>query len=427
MAKIKGVKARVILDSRGNPTVETDLFLEDGSFGRAAVPSGASTGRFEAVELRDGGKEFWGKGVERAVENVNLVIAPKVIGKEADDQAGIDRLMIELDGTPNKGNLGANAILSVSMALARAAACSHRLPLYRYLGGAGANLLPVPFMNVLNGGLHADNNLDIQEFMIVPAGATSFSEGYRIAAEVFQTLKKVLKEKGHATSVGDEGGFAPDVASNREGIELIVLAVEKAGYQPGKEVSLALDSAASSFYEDGKYRFEGKKVTSEKMVSYYQELVSAYPIVSIEDGLAEDDWEGWIALTAELGSKIQLVGDDIFVTNQRRLKEGIKKKVANSILIKLNQIGTVTETLETIEIAKNAHYTSVISHRSGETEDTFIADLAVATGTGQIKSGSLSRTERLAKYNQLLRIEEELGTSARYAGDIFNKQHSSGK
>jgi enolase len=415
MAKIKGVKARQILDSRGNPTVEADLFLENGFWGRAAVPSGASTGKFEAVELRDGGKKFSGKGVSKAVENVNLVIAPKIIGKEADDQAGIDRLMIELDGTPNKGNLGANSILAVSMALARAAAASHNLPLYRYLGGAGANILPVPLMNVINGGMHADNNLDIQEFMIVPAGAPSFSEGYRMAAEVFQTLKKVLKEKGCSTSVGDEGGFAPTVNSNREGIELILTAIQKAGYKPGKDISLALDCAASSFYEDGSYVFEKKKVGAEKMIAYYRELVSDYPIISIEDGLAEDDWDGWTKLTVALGDKIQLIGDDLFVTNKVRLEEGIAKKAANSILIKLNQIGSVTETLLTIETAGKAGYTSVISHRSGETEDTFIADLAVAIGAGQLKTGSLSRTERLAKYNQLLRIEEELGRAARYA------------
>ena len=415
MAKIKGVKARQILDSRGNPTVEADLFLENGFWGRAAVPSGASTGKFEAVELRDSGKRFSGKGVSKAVENVNLSIASKIIGKEADDQAGIDQLMIELDGTPNKGNLGANSILAVSMALARAAAASHNLLLYRYLGGAGANILPVPLMNVINGGLHADNNLDIQEFMIVPNGAPSFSEGYRMAAEVFQTLKKVLKEKGCSTSVGDEGGFAPTINSNREGIELILAAIQKAGYRPGKDMSLALDTAASSFYEDGFYTFEKKKVRSDKMVAYYQELVAEYPIISIEDGLAEEDWEGWIKLTAVLGSRIQLIGDDIFVTNKTRLEEGIARKAANSILIKLNQIGSVTETLLTIETARNAGYTSVISHRSGETEDTFIADLAVATGAGQFKSGSLSRTERLAKYNQLLRIEEELGPAARYA------------
>lgn len=415
MAKIKGVKARQILDSRGNPTVEADLFLENGFWGRAAVPSGASTGKFEAVELRDGGKKFTGKGVSKAVENVNLVIAAKIIGKEADDQAGIDQLMIELDGTPNKSVLGANSILAVSMALARAAAASHNLPLYRYIGGAGANILPVPMMNVINGGLHADNNLDIQEFMIMPAGAPSFSEGYRMAAEVFQTLKKVLKEKGYSTSVGDEGGFAPNVGSNREGIELILSAIEKAGYKPGKDIFLALDTAASSLYEDGSYTFEKKKIGADKIIAYYQELVSAYPVISIEDGLAEEDWDGWIKLTAALGKKVQIVGDDLFVTNKTRLQEGIAKKAANSILIKLNQIGTVTETLLTIETARNAGYTAVVSHRSGETEDTFIADLVVATGSGQIKTGSLSRTERLAKYNQLLRIEEELGTAARYA------------
>ncbi len=416
MAKIKGVKARMILDSRGRPTVEAEVFLDDGSWARAAVPSGASTGKYEAVELRDGGKKFGGKGVAKAVENVNLVIAPKVIGKDADDQEGIDRLMIEIDGTKNKGNLGANSILSVSMAVARAAAVSHNLPLYQYLGGIGARLLPVPLMNVINGGLHADNNLDIQEFMIVPAGADSFSEGYRMAAEVFQVLKEVLKEKGYFTGVGDEGGFAPNVKNNREGVELILAAIEKAGYKAGKEIFLALDTAASSLFEDGKYQFEGKKVSATDIIAYYQKLVDSYPIVSIEDGLAEEDWEGWKELTRALGSKVQLVGDDIFVTQESRLKEGIAKGIANSILIKLNQVGTVTETLKTIETAGKAGYTFVISHRSGETEDTFIADLAVATGAGQIKTGSLSRSERLAKYNQLLRIEEELGSSACYAG-----------
>ncbi|MFH0796844.1 MAG: phosphopyruvate hydratase [Candidatus Omnitrophota bacterium] len=416
MAKIRGVKARMILDSRGSPTVEAEVFLDDGSWARAAVPSGASTGKYEAVELRDGGKKFGGKGVAKAVENVNLAIAPKVIGKDADDQEGIDRLMIEIDGTQNKGRLGANSILSVSMAVVRAAAVSHNLPLYRYLGGIGASLLPVPLMNVINGGMHADNNLDIQEFMIVPAGANSFSEGYRMAAEVFQVLKEVLKEKGYATGVGDEGGFAPNVKNNREGIELILAAIDKAGYQAGKDIFLALDTAASSLFEDGKYQFEGKKVFSNDIIAYYQKLVDDYPIVSIEDGLAEDDWEGWKELTGALGNKVQLIGDDIFVTQESRLKEGIAKKVANSILIKLNQVGTVTETLNTIETARKAGYTFVISHRSGETEDTFIADLAVATGAGQIKTGSLSRSERLAKYNQLLRIEEELGSSARYAG-----------
>jgi len=416
MAKIKGVKARMILDSRGRPTVEAEVFLDDGSWARAAVPSGASTGKYEAVELRDGGKKFGGKGVAKAVENVNLVIAPKVIGKDADDQEGIDRLMIEIDGTKNKGNLGANSILSVSMAVARAAAVSHNLPLYQYLGGIGARLLPVPLMNVINGGLHADNNLDIQEFMIVPAGADSFSEGYRMAAEVFQVLKEVLKEKGYFTGVGDEGGFAPNVKNNREGVELILAAIEKAGYKAGKEIFLALDTAASSLFEDGKYQFEGKKVSATDIIAYYQKLVDSYPIVSIEDGLAEEDWEGWKELTGALGSKVQLVGDDIFVTQESRLKEGIAKGIANSILIKLNQVGTVTETFKTIETAGKAGYTFVISHRSGETEDTFIADLAVATGAGQIKTGSLSRSERLAKYNQLLRIEEELGSSACYAG-----------
>jgi len=405
----------MILDSRGNPTVEAEVYLEDGSFGRAAVPSGASTGVFEAVELRDGGKKFNGKGVARAVENVNLVIGPKVLDYEADDQIGLDRLMIELDGTPNKGKLGANAILSVSMAVARAAADSHGLPLYRYLGGTLANVLPVPMMNIINGGLHADNNLDIQEFMIMPAGAASFSEGYRMAAEIFQTLKKVLHEKGYSTAVGDEGGFAPSVKNNEEGLKLILAAIEKAGYEPGRDVFLALDVAASSLFEKGSYAWEGRKVKFGDLIEFYQKIVKAYPVISIEDGLAEDDWDGWVALTAALGGRIQLVGDDLFVTQAARLRDGIARKAANSILIKLNQVGSVTETLETIETANRASYTSVISHRSGETEDTFIADLAVATGAGQIKTGSLSRSERLAKYNQLLRIEEELGGSAVYA------------
>lgn len=416
MALISEIRARYILDSRGFPTVEAEVALESGDTGRAAVPSGASTGRHEAVELRDGGNEFGGKGVSRAVENVSTVIAPRLVGQEADRQVEIDRLLIELDGTDNKGRLGANAILAVSMAVSRAAAASHRLPLYRYLGGAGATLLPVPLMNVINGGLHADNNLDIQEFMIVPAGACCYSSAYRCAAEVFQALKGVLQARKYSTAVGDEGGFAPDIGSNREGIELIIAAIEKAGYQPGDDVSIALDTAASSLFKDGSYQFDGRLVPAGELIAFYEKICRDFPVVSIEDGLDEEDWEGWGQLTAALGDKVQLVGDDIFVTQASRLRQGIERRVANSILIKLNQVGTVTETLETIATATRAGYTSVISHRSGETEDTYIADLAVATAAGQIKTGSLSRSERLAKYNQLLRIEEELGGAAAYGG-----------
>ncbi len=420
MAKIKEVKAREILDSRGNPTVEVDVILTDGSLGRAAVPSGASTGVAEAVELRDGDKSrYMGKGVLKAVDNVNSVIAKKVKGLDASKQEEIDRLMIELDGTKNKGNLGANAILGVSLAAAKAAAVSKGVSLFKYLGGSKAKLLPVPMMNILNGGSHADNNVDLQEFMIMPAGAKSFAEALRMGAEVFHTLKKVLKNKGYNTSVGDEGGFAPNLKSNEEAVESILEAIEKAGYKAGKEIYLALDPAASEFFEDGKYVFhksDNSSKTPEQMVAFYEDWVKKFPIISIEDGMAEGDWEGWKLLTERLGKKIQLVGDDIFVTNTDYLKKGIKMGVANSILIKVNQIGTLTETLEAIAMAKKANYTAVVSHRSGETEDTTIADIVVATNAGQIKTGSLCRTDRVAKYNQLLRIEEELGNSAGFKG-----------
>lgn len=421
MPKIKSITAREILDSRGNPTVEADVFLHDGSFGRAAVPSGASTGVHEANELRD--KEFhpnryMGKGVLRAVKNVNEVIAPELLGREATDQSGIDRLMCELDGTPNKSKLGANAILAVSMAVCKAAAAATGLPLYRYLGGVDAYVLPVPMMNILNGGSHADNSVDIQEFMIVPHGFKSFSKGLQAGVEVFHHLKKVLHDKGLATSVGDEGGFAPNLGSNIEALKLIEIAITKAGYQPGVQISYALDAAASEFYikEEAVYNLESekKKKTSAEMVDYWVEMCDNYSIVSLEDGLDEDDWDGWELLTSKLKDKIQLVGDDIFVTNVERLQEGIKRGVGNSILIKLNQIGTVSETLDAINLAKKNGYTAVISHRSGETEDTMIADLAVATGVGQIKTGSASRTDRICKYNQLLRIEGELKGNAVY-------------
>ncbi len=416
---IEEIAAREILDSRGNPTVEVEVHTEGGASGRAAVPSGASTGAFEAVELRDGdGSRYGGKGVLKAVENVNSVIAPEIIGFDVTDQLGVDRTLVELDGTPNKGRLGANAILGVSMAVARAAANAVGLPLYQYLGGVNAKVLPVPLLNILNGGVHADNNVDIQEFMIAPVGAPSFAEALRMGAEVYHALKKVLKQKGLSTSVGDEGGFAPYLGSNEEALAVIVEAIEAAGYRPGEEVALALDPAASEFYREGSYVLaaDGAKRSAAEMVEYYAALVDKYPIISIEDGLAEEDWEGWQLLTARLGKKIQLVGDDIFVTNTARLKRGITSGVANSILIKLNQIGTVTETLETVEMARRAGYTVVISHRSGETEDPFIADLAVATNAGQIKTGAPCRTERVAKYNQLLRIEEELGDLAVYGG-----------
>ena len=419
---IAAIRAREILDSRGNPTVEADVQLAGGALGRAAVPSGASTGEHEAVELRDGdAKRYQGKGVQKAVSNVRNVIAPALTGMDAADQRALDRRMIELDGTENKGKLGANAILAVSMAAARATAAAAGAPLYRHLGGPQADLLPVPMMNILNGGAHADNNVDFQEFMAMPVGASSFAEALRWVAEIFHTLKGVLKKRGYNTAVGDEGGFAPSLKSNVEAIEVILEAIQQAGYKPGAQVAIALDPAASELQKhgQGKYLFwkSDKAVkTSEEMVRYWEEWVRQYPIVSLEDGLGEEDWEGWQALTRELGGKIQLVGDDIFVTNPAILKRGIEKKVANSILIKLNQIGTVTETLDAIALARSAGYTSVISHRSGETEDTFIADLAVATGVGQIKTGSASRTDRIAKYNQLLRIEEELGKAVRFPG-----------
>jgi len=417
--KIQRVHAREVLDSRGQPTIEVDVILKNGTLGRATIPSGASTGEHEAVELRDGDKRFLGKGVERAVYNVNRILAPRLRGKEAKDQAGIDRLMIELDGTSNKGNLGANAILGVSLAAAKAQAGNERLPLYRYLGGPRAKTLPVPMLNVLNGGVHADNNVDVQEFMIIPFGVKSFAEALRAGAEIFQTLKKVLQSRGYSTSVGDEGGFAPRLKGNEEAIELLLEALTQAGYRAGEQVALGLDVAASGLYEGGRYVFKksgaaGKN--SEEMARLYEDWVRQYPIVSIEDPLGEDDWDGWAMLTKLLGTKVQIVGDDIFVTNKQRLQRGIELNVANSILIKVNQIGTLSETLETMCLAKKTGYTTVISHRSGETEDTTIADLAVATNAGQIKTGSPCRGERTAKYNQLLRIEEELGKRAVFAG-----------
>ncbi len=420
MSNIAEIHAREVLDSRGNPTVEAQVFLMDGSFGRAIVPSGASTGEHEAVELRDDDtNRFLGKGVLKAVENVNGEIAQALSGFDAFDQRALDQKMIELDGTDNKGRLGANAILSVSMAAARASAESLKVPLYRYLGGAGANVLPVPMMNILNGGAHADNNVDFQEFMVMPVGAPSFAEALRWGVEVFHTLKGVLKKRGYNTSVGDEGGFAPSLKSNVEAIEVVLEAISKAGYKPGEEISIALDPASSEFYQNGKYVFkksDNSAKSSDDMIKFYSKWVNDYPIVSLEDGLAEQDWDGWQNLTKELGGKIQLVGDDIFVTNIEIFGEGIEKGIANSILIKLNQIGTVSETLDAIDLGRRNGYTSVISHRSGETEDTFIADFAVATGAGQIKTGSASRTDRISKYNQLLRIEEELGDSARFLG-----------
>jgi len=420
MSGIKEIRAREILDSRGNPTVEVDVVLESGAKGWAAVPSGASTGTREALELRDGDKtRYLGKGVRKAVANIQKVLAPALLGKDAANQTAIDHAMIALDGTPNKGKLGANAILGVSLAVAKAAAAEAGLPLYRSLGGAQAHELPVPLMNVINGGAHADNNLDLQEFMIVPVGAHTFADALRMAAEIFHTLKSLLKKKGLSTAVGDEGGFAPSLGSNEEALVLIVQAIETAGYKAGKDVALALDPAASEFYENGRYVMKGEtqaQRSSEDMVKYYEGLVSRYPIVSIEDGLSEKDWKGWKMLTERLGQRVQLVGDDIFVTNPEIFKKGIAEGIGNSILIKLNQIGTLTETLETIEMAKRAGYTAVVSHRSGETEDVTIADLAVGLNTGQIKTGSLSRTDRTAKYNRLLRIEEELGDAARYRG-----------
>lgn len=420
MSAIRTITGRQIVDSRGNPTVEVDVELESGAQGRAAVPSGASTGEKEAIELRDGDKKRWmGKGVSKAVGNISKLISPKVLGMEAFDQVAVDRAMIELDGTKTKARLGANAILGVSLAVAKAAAAESGQPLYRYLGGANARTLPVPMMNIINGGAHADNRLDLQEFMIMPVGATRFSDALRIATEVFHTLKGILKKKGLNTAVGDEGGFAPDLGSNEEALELIVQAIGQAGYKPGKDVVLALDAAASEFYGKGRYRLEAEKQpdhSPDEMIRYYQRLVDRYPIVSIEDGLSELDWKGWRMLTERLGNRVQLVGDDIFVTNVDIFSQGIKAGIGNSILIKLNQIGTLTETLEAIELAKRSGYTAVVSHRSGETEDTTIADVAVALNTGLIKTGSLSRTDRIAKYNQLLRIEEQLGSAAIYPG-----------
>ena len=420
MSNIIDIHAREVIDSRGNPTVEAEVTLADGSFGRAIVPSGASTGEHEAVELRDGDAErYSGKGVLKAVENVNGEIAEALANLDASDQRALDKKMIELDGTENKGRLGANALLAVSMASARAAANSFGLPLYRYLGGAGANTLPTPMMNILNGGAHADNNVDFQEFMVMPVGAPSFSEALQWGVQVFHVLKGVLKKRGLNTAVGDEGGFAPSVKSNVEAIELVLEAINQAGFKPGYEIAIALDPACSELYKEGKYIFkksDNSVKSSDDMVLYWSKWARDYPIVSIEDGLAEDDWDGWKNLTEQIGGKIQLVGDDLFVTNTERLQEGIDKGVANSILIKVNQIGTVSETLDAIDLARRNGYTSIISHRSGESEDTFIADLAVATGAGQIKTGSASRTDRIAKYNQLLRIEEELGESARFLG-----------
>ena len=422
MERIKEVKAREILDSRGNPTIEVDVILSSGVMGRAAVPSGASTGEHEAVELRDKDeKRYKGKGVLQAVENIRSIITPELINKEVTDQVNIDQMMINLDGTENKSKLGANAILGVSLACAKAAAKSLCLPLYQYIGGVNAKELPVPMMNIINGGQHADNNVDIQEFMIVPLGAKNFKESIRMGVEIFHALKGVLKAKNFNTAVGDEGGFAPNLSSNEEALQVIMAAIEKSGYKAGKEVCIALDPAASEFYKNGKYVLEGEKKNKEKdsneMIEFYSSLVGKYPIISIEDGLAENDWSGWKTMTDKLGNKIQIVGDDLFVTNTTRLAEGIKKGIANSILIKLNQIGTLTETLDAIEMAKRAGYTSVVSHRSGETEDTTIADVVVGTNAGQIKTGSASRTDRLAKYNQLLRIEENLGQVAKFKGE----------
>jgi enolase len=419
MTQIVDVIAREILDSRGNPTIEVDVTVASGAVGRAAVPSGASTGTREALELRDKRKKrYGGKGVEKAVLNVMKTIAPKVRGLDASDQPGLDRCLIELDGTPNKSALGANAVLGVSLAAARAAAEAFKMPLYRYIGGMSANLLPIPLMNVVNGGAHAVNNLDIQEFMIVPLGATDFAESIRMGAETFHQLKTVLKKEGHYVAVGDEGGFAPNLQSNEEALRYIMVGIEKAGYKPGRDIALAIDAAANEFYHKGKYVLagEGKKGMNAKgIIDYYENLIDHYPIISIEDGLAEQDWSGWEMMTERLESKIQIVGDDIFVTNPKIFQKGIDHGIANAILVKLNQIGTLTETLETVEMAKEAGYETVISHRSGETEDTFIADLAVGLNAGQIKTGSASRTDRIAKYNQLLRIEEDLGTSGRFS------------
>ena len=417
--EIIDIRAREVLDSRGNPTIETEVMLEDGTIGRSIVPSGASTGKFEALELRDGDKSRYnGKGVLKAVENVNEVLAPRLIGLNAYDQILLDKTMLEIDGTENKSKVGANAILSISMAVARAAAASLDLPLYKYLGGVNAKVLPVPFMNVINGGQHADNNLDIQEFMIVPAGAPSFREALRYGAETFHALKKLLKESGHVTAVGDEGGFAPNLNSNEEAIQVLIEAIKAAGYEPGKDIFIALDVAASEFYneETRKYHIDGTDKDAEELIEYYESLINNYPIISIEDPFDQEDWKAYANFTAKVGNKVQIVGDDLYVTNVKRLSKGVELKATNSILIKLNQIGSVTETLNTIEMAKTNNMTNVISHRSGETEDTFIADLVVATNAGMIKTGSLSRSERIAKYNQLLRIEEELGEVAEYKG-----------
>lgn len=424
MGQIAGIHARQILDSRGNPTVEVEVITNEGYVGRAAVPSGASTGVHEAVELRDGDKsQYLGKGVSKAVENVNTIINDELKGYYIDDQIGIDNALIQIDGTENKSNLGANAMLGVSLAVARAAATEYGLPLYRYIGGVNANTLPIPMMNILNGGQHADNKIDIQEFMIMPVGADTFGEALRMGAEVFHNLKAVLKSKGHSTNVGDEGGFAPNLESNEEAIEVVLEAIEKAGYKPGEDIYIALDPAASEFYDQEKkiYHFEstGQDLTSSDLVNYWKTWIKKYPVLSIEDGLAEDDWAGWAELTKAIGDKIQIVGDDIFVTNVDRLARGIKEKSANSILIKVNQIGTLTETINAVKMATENAFTSIISHRSGETEDTTIADLAVALNTGLIKTGSASRSDRIAKYNQLLRIEEALGSSARYLGKDF--------
>ena len=423
MSTISSIHARQILDSRGNPTVEVDVTTEDGHFGRAAVPSGASTGKHEAVELRDNDKAvYMGKGVIQAVSNVNDIIAEELVGWDVTDQSGIDRFLIELDGTENKGKLGANATLAVSMAVAKAAADEANLPLYRYLGGVNASTLPIPLMNIINGGVHADNKIDFQEFMIVPVGASSFSEGLRWGVEVFHHLKSVLKKKGYSTNVGDEGGFAPEIQSNEEAIETVIAAIEAAGYKPGEQISIALDAASSEMFNDADktykfYKSSGKVISSEEMVAFWAEWCKKYPIVSIEDGMAEDDWDGWKKLTEAVGATVQLVGDDLFVTNVKRLKTGIDQNIANSILIKVNQIGTVTETIDAVNMAHKAGFTSIMSHRSGETEDTTIADLAVALNCGQIKTGSASRTDRMAKYNQLLRIEEELDNVAYYPGN----------
>ena len=416
MAIIEALGAREILDSRGNPTVEVEVLLEDGTAARAAVPSGASTGAFEAVELRDGGKRYLGKGVEKAIKNIHDIIAPEVLGLDAQDQRLVDQTMIELDGTKNKAKLGANAILGVSLAVAKASAESADLSLFKYVGGNNAHILPVPMMNILNGGAHADTNVDIQEFMIAPIGADSFKESLRWGAEIYHSLKSVLKKRGLATSIGDEGGFAPNLESNRAALDLILEAIDGAGFKVGKEIALAMDVAATEFYENGKYSFEGKQLSSAEMIAYYAGLVSSYPLVSIEDPLNEDDWDGWAAITKELGNKVQLVGDDLFVTNPERLSRGISAATANAMLVKVNQIGSLTETLDAVEMAHRAGYRNMMSHRSGETEDVTIADLAVATNCGQIKTGAPARSERVAKYNQLLRIEDELAEGAVYAG-----------